>query len=250
MATNGMVIEPERQRQRDVLASAFGYLGYDRDCILPSFRFSTQSNGRPAGVETLDLALFVDPRERSFSTIAGAVELGRQALVEAKDRGKARARELFERTAAPNVVLGGTNTVDIWMGCQGDPEPLLNVAMHPDVLVRALDAHRSKLERAAPAAPGWGRASCSDRIYEARREELGEALNRGFSLALKSHRTWRQGDHRALLSRAAIAILAARILEDKGFLPSSKGAHTDALRLLLAVEKKADGFFTTVISTS
>lgn len=237
----------ERRRQLDAFQIAFGHLDYDRDCIRYDWSYSkpAASNGRPAIAGKLDAALFHDPREHDYSTIAFAVELGRQDLVRHKTQGEARARELFERTVAPHVVLGGSTTIDVWMNCHGTPTPILDVALQPEAMIHALDQHRSKLARAALARLRGGQGALFDRFYEARREELAASLNEGFSSALESHPAWRKDDRRALLSRAAIALLAARILEDKSFL-ASPAPHTDARRLLDAVEAKADGFFSEV----
>jgi hypothetical protein len=238
---------PERRRQLDAFGIAFGHLGYGPDYIRPDWRYSKPavSNGAPAVPGRLDAALFHDPREHDYSTIAFAVELDRQDLVRNKAQGAARARELFERTVAPHVVLGGSTTTDVWMNCHGTPTPILDVALQPEAMIHALDQHRSKLERAALARLRGGQGVLFDRLYEARREELAVALNEGFSLALRSHPAWRKDERRALLSRAAIALLAARILEDKSFLASPTQEH-DARRLLNAVEAKADGFFSKV----
>ncbi|WP_437293723.1 N-6 DNA methylase [Sorangium sp. So ce426] len=237
----------ERRRQLDAFQVAFGHLGYDRDCIRYDWSYSkpAASNGHPAVPGKLDAALFHDPREHDYSTIAFAVELGRQDLVRNKAQGEARARELFERTVAPHVVLGGSTTTDVWMNCHGTPTPILDVALQSEAMIHALDQHRSKLERVALARLRGGQGVLFDRFYEARREELAESLNEGFSSALKSHPAWRKNDRRALLSRTAIALLAARILEDKSFL-ASPTPYTDARRLLDAVEAKADGFFSEV----
>ncbi len=252
---NDAISTTERRRQRDAFQMAFSPLGYEEDCIRFDWRFSSleRNNGRAVAPGVLDVALFHDPREQDYSTIAMVVELGRQDLVRDKVRGKARARELFERTVAPHVALGGNATTDVWIDCHEDPIPIADVAMHPDAILRALEQHRSKLERAALIRLRGGQGFLFDRIYTARREELAASLNEGFSRAVESHPSvWVDDKRRALLSRAAIAILAARILEDKKFLtPSTRSAapkpHTDARRLLEAVERRADGFFTQVL---
>ena len=125
-----------------------------------------------------------------------------------------------------------------------------DIPFTPDALKQHFHEHRRDLERERWPDCAEGQRYLFEGVYNAQRDELAQFLHRGISKA-----TWlspiltRKGHEadRKALSRIAIGLLAARILEDKGFFPSQSAA-TDAREILHRAEQKANGFFQTVIA--
>ena len=208
--------------------------------------------GRPS---RLDVVAFYDEREHNWDTTALVAELDRLDLTQNKESGSERARQLFELTAAPCALFAGNGTADLWLRCwQQQPELIRDIPFSESSLRSRFRQHRRDLEREALARLRGGQRYLFDGVYHARREELVQFLHRGLSKA-----TWladalsrddpkkEYEEERKALSRVAIALMAARILEDKGFFGSSEQT-TNAREILSNAEHAANGFFQQVIN--
>ena len=256
-ATNGNV-----QKRRAILQHALNDVGYADSCIQFDWPVSNPEElcqygqdqdpyNLPGGKPwRLDVVAFYDEREHNWATTAFAAELNRLDLVRDREAGAQRAKQLFDTTAAPNVLFAGNGSADLWLGCWQQPRVVQDIPFTPDALKQHFHEHRRDLEREALARLRGGQRYLFEGVYNAQRDELAQFLHRGISKA-----TWlspiltRKGHEadRKALSRIAIGLLAARILEDKGFFPSQSAA-TDAREILHRAEQKANGFFQTVIA--
>jgi hypothetical protein len=256
-ATNGNI----RQRQA-ILRGALSEVGYSDPYIQLGWQVSNTDELRRFGQDQnpqnwpegkpwrLDLVAFHDEREHNWATTAFAAEVNRPDLLRDREAGARWAKQVFDTTAAPNVLFGGNGSADLWLKCWLQPQLVRDIPFTPDALKQHFRKHRSDLDREALARLRGGQHYLFDGICNARREELAQFLHRGVSKA-----TWlspillgkeRKKDREAL-SRIAIGLLAARILEDKGFF-RSRDQTTDAREILHRAEQRANGFFQTVIA--
>ena len=224
-------------------------------------RWSTDSDPSrlPTGrSRTLDVIAFHDDREHDWNTTALVAELERPELVSNGDDGRARAQELFRLTAAPCVLFRRNGAADLWLECWAEPKLVGDIQFQVAPLEKAFRKHRRDLEREALATLRGGQRYLFDSVYSAQRDELVQFLHRGISKA-----TWLEKrlsekkfqkefqKERESLSRVAIGLLAARILEDKGFFsrtgepPDSQ--TTNGREILQRADAKADLFFTHLV---
>ncbi len=250
------------QRSR-LLADALLHVGYSPDHVETDWKYSNYelmkkwiaddnpdnfpTNEAPA---SLDVAAFYDGKEHNWNTISLAAQLNRIDLVHDKERGHQEARRIFEDTASPCVLFAGNGTADLWLRCWDRPTPVKDITFEPQQLRKAFDQNRRELERDALATLRGGQRYLFDGFHLARREELATFLNRGITKA-----TWfcdklkceLDDDSEKALSRVAIGLLAARILEDKNIFGSSGEQSGNARELLDKADSLADGFFSHVI---
>jgi len=250
------------QRSR-LLADALVHVGYSPDHVETDWKYSNYelmkrwiADNDPDSFPTneaparLDVAAFYDGKEHNWNTISLAAQLNRIDLVHDKERGHKEARKIFEDTASPCVLFAGDATADLWLRCWERPTPVKNITFEPQQLRKAFDQNRRELERDALAALRGGQRYLFDGFHLARREELATFLNRGITKA-----TWfcdkvkcaLDDDTEKALSRVAIGLLAARILEDKDIFDFSGEQSADARQLLVKADALADGFFRHVI---
>jgi N-6 DNA Methylase len=250
------------QRSR-LLADALLHVGYTSDHIRTGWKYSNfdlmkkwigdddpdsfPTNEAPA---TLDIAAFYDGKEHNWNTISFAAQLDRIDLVHDKGRGLEAARKIFEETASPCVLFAGNGTADLWLRCWEQPSPVPNIEFEAQQLRKAFEHNRRELERDALATLRGGQRYLFDGLHSARREELATFLNRGITKATwfcdKVKRTLDDDSEKAL-SRVAIGLLAARILEDKDVFDSTEEQSANARELLDKADALADGFFRHVI---
>lgn len=248
-----------------LLADALLPLGYSNNHIRTEWKYSNYAlmkkwiedddpdnfptNEAPA---ILDTAAFYDSREQNWNTISLAAQLNRLDLVRDKKRGADAARRIFEETASPCVLFAGNGTADLWLRCWEEPSPVKDISFEPQQLRKAFDQHRRDLERDALAALRGGHRYLFDGFHLARRDELATFLNRGITKATWfGHKVRRPLDEDSgkALSRVAIGLLAARVLEDKGNLGAGGDQSTDARQLLQEANRRMNGFFRHVIET-
>jgi SAM-dependent methyltransferase len=255
-ATNG-------QRNR-LVADALTYVGYGAENVETNWKYSNfdllrkwiqddNPDRYPVGEapSQLDVAAFYDGREHNWNTISLAAQIHHAELVHDKDRGQQEARKIFSDTAAPCVLFAGNGKADLWLRCWEQPTAVPNIDFDLHHLRRAFEQNRREMARDALAALRGGQKYLFDGFHSARRDELATFLNRGITKA-----TWfcqkaeRPLDAEAgkALSRVAIGLLAARILEDKGILGPKDEQSTNARDLLGAANSLADGFFKDVIA--
>ena len=200
----------------------------------------------------LDIAAFYDGREHNWNTISLAAQLDHIELILDKDRGLQEARKIFSDTAAPCVLFAGNGKADLWLRCWEQPTPVKNIDFNPQQLRRAFEQNRREMERDALAALRGGQRYLFDGFHLARREELATFLNRGITKATWLYKKTKKEDLGTeagkALSRVAIGLLAARILEDKGILGTFGDQSSDARQLLSDANSLADGFFKDVIT--
>ncbi|HUT88062.1 MAG TPA: N-6 DNA methylase [Thermoguttaceae bacterium] len=256
----------EVQERRALLLSVLSDVGYSEAHVQCDWQVSDHDELRrwredddpqswPDGSPSrLDVVAFYDEREHNWDTTALVAELDRLDLTQNKESGFARARQLFELTAAPCTLFAGNGTADLWLKCWQCPELIRDIPFDQASLRSRFRQHRRDLEREALARLRGGQRYLFDGVYHARREELVQFLHRGLSKA-----TWlgdvlpKKGsekeyeEERRAFFRVAIALLAARILEDKGFFGTS-GQTTNAREILANAEHAANGFFQQVVS--
>lgn len=253
------------QHRCAVLQTALGDVGYSDAHIqldwplsdrrqLRRFAEDRDPGSLPSGQPArLDLVAFYHEHERNWDTTAFVAELDRLDLVQNKEHGCTRARELFDLTAAPCAFFAGNRTADLWLKCWQQPEPVRDIPFESEALRRTFRQHRRDVERDALARLRGGQRYLFDGVYHAQREELVQFLHMGLSKAtwLAPELTKKDSEkeyepERKALSRVAIALMAARILEDKGYFGSS-GQSTNARQILEEAEHAANGFFQAVI---
>ncbi|MGO8897999.1 MAG: class I SAM-dependent DNA methyltransferase [Isosphaeraceae bacterium] len=260
-----MNVGPVANGQRNrLVAEALTYVGYGTEHVEANWKYSNfdllrkwiqddNPDHYPIG-ETpsrLDIAAFYDGREHNWNTISLAAQLNQAELVDDKDRGLQEARKIFSDTAAPCVLFAGNGKADLWLRCWEQPTAVPNIDFDPQQLRKAFEHNRRELERDALAALRGGQRYLFDGFHLARREELANFLNRGITkatwLCQKANKPL-DADSGKALSRVAIGLLAARILEDKGILGSPDNQSSDARNLLSDANSLADGFFRDVIA--
>ncbi len=250
------------QQRRDLLLSVLSDVGYTDSHVQCDWEVSDHEklcrwredddpkswpDGRPS---RLDVVAFYDEREHNWDTTAIVAELDRLDLTRNKESGAARARRLFQLTASPCTLFAGNGTADLWLKCWQQPELIRDIPFAQESLRKRFRQHRRDLEREALARLRGGQRYLFDGVYHARREELVQFLHRGLSKATwlgdllpkKDSEKSKYEEERKALSRVAIALMAARILEDKGFFGTSEQT-TNARQLLANAEHEANGFF-------
>jgi hypothetical protein len=214
------------------------------------------ANGRiPDAPPRLDLVTFHNERRHDWSTSAVVCDFRSPEAVGNAEVGSQRSRNLFEATAAPTVVLANHRVADLWIRCWGTPHQIEGIGLDRANLCRAFSDYRDEIERQALARFRGGQQYLFDRVYDARREQLAAFLHVGLDQAArKLHRQFtkegkqdrEQAEER--LSHVAMALLAARIFEDKDFFGRNRQQSRDARRLLAQAESETNGFFKHVIA--
>ncbi len=215
------------------------------------------ANGRiPDAPPRLDLVTFHNERRHDWSTSAVVCDFHSPQAVGNAEFGSQRSRSLFEATAAPTVVLANHRVADLWIRCWGTPHRIEGIGLDRANLCRAFSDHRDEIERQALARFRGGQQYLFDRVYDARREQLAAFLHVGLDQAARTlHRQFtkdekedrEQAEER--LSHVAMALLAARIFEDKDFFGRNRRQSRDARRLLArAKSAETNGFFKRVIA--
>ncbi len=244
---------------RAVLVQALQTVDYGDDHIefdWPYLDHEALASGRRTGAPPrLDMVAFHDDRQHDWSTSAVVCDLRSPAAVGDAHLGYQRSRSLFEATAAPTVVLANHQVADLWIRCWGTPHRIGGIGLSGDHLCRAFADHRQEIERQALARFRTGQQYLFDRVYDARREQLAAFLHVGLDQAVRGlHRQFtkqekqdrEQAEER--LAHVAMALLAARIFEDKDFFGSNRPQSRDARRLLARAKSKTNGFFEHVIA--
>lgn len=260
------------KERRQVVKNALRGVGYEDAHVrfdwavsdheaLARWRADDDPTKLPSGVPArLDVIAFCDERERNWATTAFVAEVDKLDLVSNKERGRDRARRLFELTASPTALFAGNGRADLWLKCwQGDELDLVrDIPFDEEPLRREFRKHRQDVDREALARLRGGQRYLFDAVYDACREDLVQFLHRGLSKATwLAPSLWGKGTEnkaekkelerdREALSRVAIALLAARILEDKDFF-GPRNQSTDARQILHEAEHAANGFFTEAI---
>ncbi|MBM4039136.1 MAG: hypothetical protein FJ290_11550 [Planctomycetes bacterium] len=199
----------------------------------------------------LDLLAFSDPVRQNWQTTALAADLGM-----GPDIGEASSREmarrLFRASAAPTNIVGSATQgkADIWFSCHDGIRPEIGVDLRTETLVRVFERNRADVQKDRVAGLRAAQRHLFDRYVFAQRQELTAFLQHGISKAawMVPETTWAQdsGEIRSSFSQVALALLAARILEDKGAL--GPGGPESVARLLLEkAEEHWHMFFTPVL---
>ncbi len=259
----------QRDHARRAVRSALKPFGYDADCVrfgwtLPDAEAVRQYNALDQGdlgqlprghARLLDVLAFSDRRRQDWSTSAVAADLLQDDVV-GSDTSQGKARELFSLTAAPTILLGSLarGQVDVWLNCHNGMVGAEQVDLNAEALRNVFSQHRPAIERDQLAHFRQEQRHLFDDYLYARRDELATALQRGVSKATWVVRDLSWGADKAseratreAFSRLALAILASRILEDKGALGEGRGQCTEARQLLLDSRQRWDSFFDTVL---
>lgn len=155
----------------------------------------------------------------------------------------------FRLTAAPTSIVGKADLgkVDVWFNCHNGMHSAPLVDLRPDALQRVFAEHREGIQRESLASLREGQHHLFDRYLYAQRTDVAEFLNRGVSRAIElvPKKLWgrnedEEAESLAMFSRVALALLAARILADKG---SSGVSQSDPLATLRAARDQWDSFF-------
>lgn len=259
----------QQQRARQAVLSALTPFGYDGDCVrfdwrLPDSdavqRYILQDQGDPeelpAGqLRRLDVLAFSDPRRQDWNTSAVAADFLQDGVV-GNGASRDKAKELFRLTAAPTNLVGSLarRKVDVWLNCHDGMVGAQEVDLEADALKAVFRQHRSTIQRDLLAHLQQEQRHLFDGYLYARRDELTTFLQRGVSKAtwIVDDRAWgpdkaEAAAMREAFSRVALALLAARILEDKGALGEGRDQSAEARQLLWDARKTWDSFFETVI---
>jgi predicted RNA methylase len=249
--------------RRRILGRALREVGYtdnhirfewpvsDREALRRGAHDDDQDSYPSGSPRKLDVVAFYDERQRSWDTTAFVAELNRTDLVQQKESGLARAKELFELTASPCSLFSGNGRADLWVQCWEDhPQLIGDIPYSESDLSNRFRQHRRQIEREALERLRGGQRYLFDGVYEALREDLVQFLHRGISKAIwLAPSLLRNGPgeeenekDRQALSRIAIGLMAARILEDKGYFGTA-GQTSDARQILGMAEGRANGFF-------
>ncbi len=258
-----------QQEARRTIQEALQPFGYETPFVrfgwmVPNtaevLRYTSEDTGQPDQWPTgrarlIDALAFADARKQDWNTSAIAFDLHQDKVVGA-DSSREEARDLFRLTAAPTNVVGSLShgKVDVWFNCHDGIVGVPGVDLTRDSLRAALRQHRSLVQRDLLASLRQGQHHLFDGQLYARRDELANFLQRGVSKAtwLVQDAEWgktkRQvAERHEAFSRVALALLAARILEDKGALGEDRPQSTDATQLLFDARYKWDSFFDAVI---
>ena len=206
----------------------------------------------------LDIAAFDDDRRHDWETTAVVCDLKSPDALASADAGRQRCRILFDATAAPNVLFGGPDTVDLWLRCETtSPRRVPGIGFNARALRNAFDDNRDSLERESLSRLRGGQRYLFDRVYDARRDQLADFMHVGLEQAIRSFRgtvgeSISKSDRDSLelsLSHVAMALLAARIMEDKDFLGKQEEPSSNARRLIERAESASNGFFRYVMES-
>ncbi|AMV27552.1 hypothetical protein VT84_24335 [Gemmata sp. SH-PL17] len=187
-----------------------------------------------------------------------AVDIGARASGTEESRNRARA--LFNATAAPTAIIGlEQQRVDVWFNCHNGMTAVPgSVALNTKALEKAFRDHQTDVRRERLAELRTGQRHLFENHLYALRGNLVGYLHRGIRAAVDQLGDWWNSDNKKYLtakysnlrvafSKIALALLAARILEDKGALGAGRGQSTDARKLLDDACQKWDSFFDDVV---
>lgn len=244
---------------RQILAEALASVGYSDQHVefdWPFLDHLALSAGRPAShPNRLDVVSFYDERRHDWETSALAADLDCSTVVGDSLQGRQHSRRLFEATAAPCVLLSNGHQADLWLRCwETTPTYVEGIGLTPENLTGAFLENRADVERQALARLRGGQQYLFDRFYDARREQLAGFLHVGLEQAVKALRRGlkgitkkEKGRFEESLSHVAMALLAARIFEDKDFFGENRPQSPEARTLLRQAESGSNGFFRHVI---
>ena len=206
----------------------------------------------------LDIAAFDDERRHDWETSAVVCDLQSPDVLASAEVGRQRCRMLFDATAAPNVMFGGSDTVDLWLRCEtSNPRRIAGIGFNAGALRKAFADNRDSLERESLSRLRVGQRYLFDRVYDARRDQLAEFMHVGLEQAIRTFRRTvgnsipkpeREGLELSL-SHVAMALLAARIMEDKDFFREQGRPSGNARNLIERAESASNGFFRHVTRT-
>jgi hypothetical protein len=257
-----------QQEARETIQEALNPFGYEAPFLrfgwqVPNSpevrRYAAEDRGQPDQMPTgrarqLDALAFSDARQQDWNTSAIAVDLDQDKVV-GTEASREQAKELFGLTASPTNLVGSLSRrkVDVWFNCHDGIIGSQGVDLQRDALQAALRPHRALVQRDLLAHLRQGQRHIFDGQLFARRDELASFLQRGVSKAkwLVQEDEWGSGKKQIAerhegFSRVALALLAARILEDKGALGEDREQSTDARQLLADAKGEWDSFFDTV----
>lgn len=256
MAQNGT---PPQKILREALHS-FGYGDEYIETNWPFLDLDALRDGRnTAPPLSLAIAAFNHERRRDWSTSALICDLSRPEVVGNAGLGAKHCRFLFDATAAPTILIANHDTADLWVKCwTPTPQRISGIGFDVESLKREFANQRENVERQSLARLRGGQQFLFDSVYDARRDQLATFLHTGLKQAEKKlleqipGKSKEANEERARceerLSHVAMALLAARIFEDKNFFGSNEAQTLDARKLLRRAESKSNGFFRRVIS--
>jgi len=243
------------EQPRQLLLDSLRHVGYGQRHVevnwpylnLPALgeRDFAQRAGR------LDIVAFHDERRHDWETSAVVCDLQSPEVLANADAGRQRCRMLFDATAAPNVLFGGSDNVDLWLRCEtNNPRRIAGIGFNSGALRKTFADHRDSLERESLSRLRLGQRYLFDRVYEARRDQLADFMHVGLEQAVRALRRTagnsipkaEQEGLELSLSHVAMALLAARIMEDK-FFGERDCPSPNARRLIERARSASNGFF-------
>ncbi len=248
---------------RSILREALLSSGYGSEYLEEDWPFldlvalkAGRSGGSPSSVA---IAAFHHERRRDWSTSALVCDLSRPDAVGDRRLGEKHCRFLFESTAAPTIIVANEQTADLWLRCWSpEPHRVSGIGFNPTDLKREFANHREHVERQSLARLRGGQQFLFDSVYDASRDQLAAFLHTGLEQAARKleeqipGKSKRAKEERAQweerISHVAMALLAARIFEDKSFFGNNESQTLDARILLRKAESRSNGFFRRVIS--
>ena len=233
---------PTPEQRIQWIEDALTTIGYSPDMLVRGYQFVTKG----AHVARADLVAFADPRQRDIATcciVAHSVP---------QDKSPGDMLEQFSYLAAPLAFVARPKRVDVW-ALRGRHEPPVSLGgtayrelasyvtknrLSAELLLPAkTGARQLSFFEADPTLLDFAKRATTDilvaefkQAFASGREELREALGRELS-----------DDDLKNLTQLAIRVLAARILEDKGYLGQTRAAT--GLELLQIAHSAVRAYF-------
>jgi len=242
---------------KNTLKQSFINLGYKEDYIRLDWPFV-----HPDLVELdptkkspiVDLAAFTHPYRHNLDTTSIVVKIENGNLPLNMSTRKQIAEGL-KYTLAPVLILVDSQKVDIWLNGNGYGIQHRETFKLDEFTTEFPNKYRREFSPQALAKVRGGQLTFFDMgyldfsgLYHITREALVEHFHEG---VIKARQLLKESDidfPQEALSRVAISLLAARILEDKDYFGDLKTPTLDPYKLLKIASHKSDAFFTHTVN--
>ena len=243
---------------KNILKRPFINLGYTENHLHLDWPFVHPDLVEPDPTKKspiVDLAAFTHPYRHNLDTTSIVVKIENGNLPLSMSTRKQIAEGL-KYTLAPVLILVDSQKVDIWLNGNGYGIQHQETFELDEFTTEFPNKYRRKFSPQALAKVRGGQLTFFDMgyldfsgLYHVTREALVKHFHEG---VIKARQLLREGDidfpQIETLSRVAISLLAARILEDKDYFGDLKTPTLDPHELLDMASRKADAFFTHTVN--